>query len=379
MFSTNNNPFCFGPISGLALVPRVQPPTTLVRSTNDNYHYFGFYPHFCALIATGSMITNMIGKSGLHTKRHVVRVPVVAQIGKEDVMRKINQLISQLEAFAGICEWKKKKNIITVTFMAQGRPTGERMDFECYVCDDDGCFHIMVSKECLWRNQGPEYPRMDSDEMNKLIFSIRRIYQDKDNLTALPELDEDSWEELYPLTREHSTENVHFPQPEWMNDDGASWNFPETEPFEPVPPLDIGDILENLSFRQSVLADVSCMNGVENLKGKFSFAESPQVLESVCFENLKGFDDLDDLEEGEIKEMKSETVSRKRRADESEDAPASKKARIEQRSTKRRADESEDAPASKKARIEPQPQEQDVFEVEECEEPPYKKRRLNKN
>jgi len=138
--------------------------------------------------------------------------------------------------------------------------------------------------------------------------------------------------------------------------------------------LDLGDILERLSLQSE---PEKPENVPENV------AKMPAMVPATR-----------ELEEGEIYEGEEsgscfevfdlflKTIGVKRSASESEDAPPAKKARVEKqedRGVKRLSEgESEDAPPAKKARVsrEPEP-EQAVFEVEECEEPPYKKRRLN--
>ena len=276
MFSELNSAFAsLGPIDALRHLPRFKTevpcgPGKLVRSTNEFYHYFGYFPSNCASITTRSQIERL-GVRGLTVKRHVVQLPVNMDMAKQDVVRKINQLVGQLEAFSEFLVWKKKKNIISVTFLRNGEPTGEFMMLECYVCDDTGLFHVLVAKECLWKNLTCFDPVMDSDNMNKLIFSIRRVYEDKDNFTEMPELNKEAWEAQYPLTREQTTEFVHF-EPDWLHDDVNDWKFDDIEAN--VPPLHLGDILERMPFperalserQKEVLMSVTCVQGVQNMR-----------------------------------------------------------------------------------------------------------------
>ena len=166
-------------------------PYQLTRQTNEWMFYYGLYPTHCALIATEEKIMwrRRMGE------RHVVGIKIDQtedRLMRRDVMRKIGDLVAQLDKFSaeGLV-WEKNSGCINVIF--QGRMVVLKM----YVCDDSGMFHIVAEGTM--------------NQLNKLLYSIRVMYQENDPLPSFEsiELTQEKWEATYTVTRE-KMEHITF-------------------------------------------------------------------------------------------------------------------------------------------------------------------------
>ena len=167
-------------------------PYPLTRQTNDWMFYYGSYPTHCARIVTEEEITWRLRMGD----RHVVGIKIEEnedRLMRRDVVRKIGDLVAQLDKFSaeGLV-WEKNSGCINVDF--QGRMVVLKM----YVCDDSGMFHIVADGTI--------------NQLNKLLYSIRVIYQENDPLPSFEsiELTQEKWEATYTVTRE-KMEHITFP------------------------------------------------------------------------------------------------------------------------------------------------------------------------
>lgn len=172
-------------------------PCELTRQTNEWILYYGVYPTHCALISSENEIARRIAAGD----RHVVGLKINQQDDKmirRDIMRKIGDLVAQLESFAAEgLEWNKTSGRITIVL------DNERVILKMYVCNETEMFHILASDSGII-----------TEKINKVIYSIRVIYQDNDALPSFEsiELTPEKWEATYPVTREQTMAHVAFPR-----------------------------------------------------------------------------------------------------------------------------------------------------------------------
>lgn len=172
------------------------PFAPLQRQTNEWIFYSGVYPSHCAKISSEDQISRKISAGD----RHVVGIKIEhdqERLTKRDIMRKMGDLVSQLEKFSGEgLTWRKSPGRVMVQL------DDEFIIFKAYVCSETSMFHIIATGNA-----------MTSEKTNKLLYSIRIMYQDNDVLPSFEsiELTREKWESTYQVTREQTTAHVSFP------------------------------------------------------------------------------------------------------------------------------------------------------------------------
>ena len=168
-------------------------PSSLKRQTNDWTLFYGSYPTHCALITTEEEIDRRLRVGD----RHVAGVRIKQnedRVIRRDVVRKIGDFIAQLEKFSAEgLHWNKTPGRVEIEF------DGEYAVFNMYVCNDTEMFHVIASGR-------------NSEKLNKIIYSIRVMYQENDPLPSLAsiKLTPENWEATYDVTRERTTDHVSF-------------------------------------------------------------------------------------------------------------------------------------------------------------------------
>jgi len=169
-------------------------PCPLTRQTNEWTLFYGAHPMHCAFITTEKEIERKLSLG----ERHVAGLRISQnedRMMRRDVVRKIGELIAQLDKFSaeGLV-WEKTPGRINLDF------NGELVIFRLYVCNDSGMFHVLADGRT-------------SEKLNKIIYSVRVVYQENDALPSFAsiQLTPERWEATYNVTREHTIAHVTFP------------------------------------------------------------------------------------------------------------------------------------------------------------------------
>ena len=170
-------------------------PYPLQRQTNEWIRFYGAYPTYGALITNEQEIEWRLRMGDRHVAG--IRIPRSEdRIMRRDVVRKIGDLIGQIDKFSaeGVV-WKKKPGCIDLDF------DGQLVLFKMYVCDDTEMFHVLAEGRT-------------NEKLNKIIYSVRVMYQENDALPSFEsiELTPEKWEATYDVTIEQTMEYVSFPQ-----------------------------------------------------------------------------------------------------------------------------------------------------------------------
>jgi len=176
---------------------------SLQRQTNEWIRFYGAYPTHGAIITMDQEIAWRLQMGDRHVAG--IRIPRTEDRRmRRDVVRKIGDLVSQLDKFSaeGLV-WKKNLGSIDLDF------DGQLVVFKMYVCDDTEMFHVLAEGPTPFRDQ-------TNEKLNKIIYSVRVMYQENDALPSFEsiELTPQKWEATYDVTREQTMDHVSFPQPE---------------------------------------------------------------------------------------------------------------------------------------------------------------------
>jgi hypothetical protein len=216
----------------------------LQRQTNEWINYFGEYPGACAEIIGD--IQPFIGRTGTHSARHVLQLPVnsmdlklyptnreIATV-QRNVRDNVEVVYTQLEIFAD----NGSMTFIRTTGGAEINYQGETIFVNFYISEESSMFHVVISKLAFNVSGRPfskvselslgnlYYP--DMNNVSSLIYCLRMIFITPGLFTSFDfDLDEDDIERASSVTLELSLvlPKESLPEePEWLNDAGASWN-----------------------------------------------------------------------------------------------------------------------------------------------------------
>jgi len=187
-------------------------PAPLQRQTNEWIRFYGAFPTYGALITTEQEISWRLHMGD----RHVAGIKIPRsedRIMRRDVVRKIGDLVGQLEKFSaeGLA-WKKTPGCIDLEF------DGYLIIFKMYVCDDTEMFHVLAEGPrriiCPGAAHAIPFLGQTNEKLNKIIYSVRVLYQDNDALPSFEsiELTPEKWEATYTVTREQNADYVVFPR-----------------------------------------------------------------------------------------------------------------------------------------------------------------------
>jgi predicted transcriptional regulator len=187
-------------------------PAPLKRQTNEWIRFYGAYPTYGALITTEREIAWRLQMGD----RHVAGIKIPRsedRIMRRDVVRKIGDLVGQLDKFSaeGLV-WNKSPGCIDIDF------DGHFVIFKMYVCDDTEMFHVLVEgqQRLLFPQAASAIPFLGetNEKLNKIIYSVRVMYQENDVLPSFEsiELTPEKWEATYDVTREQNMDCVVLPR-----------------------------------------------------------------------------------------------------------------------------------------------------------------------
>jgi hypothetical protein len=182
-------------------------PAPLKRQTNEWIRFYGAYPTYGALIATEQEIAWRLHMGDRHVAG--IRIPRGEdRIMRRDVVRKIGDLVGQLDKFSaeGLV-WTKSPGCIELDF------DGYMVAFKMYVCDETEMFHVLVEGPRNLLTRASPFLDQTNEKLNKIIYSVRVVYQENDALPSFESIDltPEKWEATYDVTREQTMDYVVFP------------------------------------------------------------------------------------------------------------------------------------------------------------------------